>query len=104
MSLTLDQRRKRVRNRIKELRLWIDAVAIDLNAWRCEGQPLPLGGAWPRRDGIVTLEHPEVRVPGDWSIDATRLDLNVGGEGLLRILYAGGEVEPLGLDPFHTRF
>ncbi len=104
MSLTLEQRRKRVRIRIEELRFWIDQVAIDLEDWSCEGQPLPLGGAWPRRDGLVTLEHPAVRVPDDWPIDPTRLDLDVGGEGLLCILYAGGEVESLGLDPYHTRF
>ena len=104
MSLTIDQRRARVRNRIEELRFWIDRAAIDLNEWRFEGQPLRLGEAWPRRDGVAHLEHPRVRIPDDWAIDATRLELNVGGEGLVRLLYAGGEVEPLGLDPYHTRF
>lgn len=104
MSLTVDQRRSRVRNRVEELRFWIVRTAIDLNVWRFEGQSLGLGEAWPRHDGIVTLEHPAVRVPDDWAIDATRLDLDVGGEGLVRILYTGGEVQTLGLDPNHTRF
>lgn len=104
MSLTIDQRRNRIRKRIDELRFWVDQTTIDLDDWSCEGRPLRLGASWPRRDGVVTLQHPELRVPEDWAIDATRLDLDVGGEGLVRILYAGGEVEPLGLDPFHTRF
>jgi alpha-mannosidase len=104
MSLTIDQRRSRVRNRIEELRSWIERAAIDLNDWRFEGQPLRLGESWPRRDGVVTLEHPVVRVPDDWPMDVARLDLDVGGEGLVRIIYTGGEVEPLGLDPYHMQF
>jgi alpha-mannosidase len=104
MSLTIDQRRKRVRIRIDELRFWIDSATLDLNEWRFEGQPLKLGEGWPRREELVTLEHPQVRVPDEWSIDAARLDLDVGGEGLVRLLYAGGEVEPLGLDAYHKRF
>jgi alpha-mannosidase len=104
MSLTTEQRRGRVRARIAELRFWVDRAALDLSDWRFDGQPLPLGAAWPKRDGVVILEHPQVSVPDDWSIEATRLDLEVGGEGLVRLLYVGGEIEPLGLDAYHRRF
>lgn len=104
MSLTIDQRRSRIRMRIDELRYWIDRTSVDLDQWRFEDHPIPLGGAWPRRDGVVTLEHPEVSVPAEWSLDATRLSLDVGGEGLVRLHYTNGESQPLGLDPYHQRF
>ena len=43
-------------------------------------------------------------MPDDWPLEEARLDLDLGGEGLLRIAYAGGGTEAFGLDPNHQRF
>ena len=43
-------------------------------------------------------------VPADWPLEDARLDLDLGGEGLVRLAYAGGDGEAFGLDPNHQRF
>ena len=46
----------------------------------------------------------DVEVPADWPLEEARLDVDLGGEGLLRIAYADGGGEAFGLDPNHQRF
>ena len=63
------------------------------------------GAAWPTRDGVVAARAIDgVEVPADWPLEEARLDLDLGGEGLLRIAYADGGDEAFGLDPNHQRF
>jgi alpha-mannosidase len=101
--LTLDQRVKRLRKRLAELELWIGRQTIALDQWTFNGAPLPLGSPWPSRDGLAVFAHPAIEVPADWPLEETRLQLDLGGEGLLRITADGGE-QKCGLDPYHTSF
>ncbi len=99
----LEQELQWLRGRVRELELWADRAMLDLADWRFEGRPIALGASWPRRDGVLRLEHSAVRVPEDWPLDEVRLELSPGGESLLRIDY-GGEAESFGVDPNHRRF
>ena len=100
---TLQQQLDWLRGRVSELQLWADRAVVDLPEWLFEGRPIALGASWPRRDGVVQLEHPAVIVPQDWALDEVLLELWPGGESLLRIDY-GGETESFGVDPNHRRF
>jgi alpha-mannosidase len=104
MSLTITQRLDRLAVRLEEIRFWLVREYQDLEQWRFEGDPLALGQPWPTREGVVRLEHPEVHVPAAWPLEESRLELNVGGESLLRIHYGGNQVVTFGLDPNHQRF
>jgi len=103
MVLTLEQRLDSLEVRLNELHCWNDRAYVDLHGWTFDGRPWDIGEQWPSREGLATIAHGEVAVPGDWPLDGTWLDLNLGGEGLLRIRYGDGE-EPWGLDAFHRRF
>jgi alpha-mannosidase len=100
---TLEQQVAWLRERMAELEPWLERAALELDGWRFDGQPIAVGAAWPHRDGVVRLEHPDVRVPEDWPLEDTRLELSPGGESLLRI-DCGGEAEAFGVDPNHRRF
>ena len=52
----------------------------------------------------MRLTHADVAVPEDWPLEASRLDVDLGGEGLLRIDYADGASAAFGLDPNHQQF
>jgi alpha-mannosidase len=104
VALTLTQRLQRLLTRIGELELWRDRAWEDLPGWRFEGAPIPLGEAWPRRDGVVRLDHSGVKVPEAWTLEETRLELALGGEGLLRIDDGAPGTPEFGLDLFHRRF
>lgn len=99
-----DQRIARLCHRLDELVLWTTVRAETLSGWRFNGAPLEIGAAWPTRDGVVRLEHGPVEVPQDWSLEHTRLELDLGGEGLIRLAYASGSHDAFGLDPNHRRF
>ncbi len=100
---TFEQRLQRLSLRIRELELWRDRHTLELSGWMFEGRPLPVGAAWPRADGVVRLENHGVRVPSDWPLEETRLELSAGGEGLLRIDYGQGLTDTFGLDAWHRR-
>src|SRR5579884_3745878 len=104
MPLTINQRLARLKVRLGELRFWCDYAYVNLPDWRFNDQPLEIGQVWPSRDGVVSLTHPEITVPSGWLLEHTWLALDLGGEGLLRIRYAGGVEEAFGLDPGHQRF
>jgi alpha-mannosidase len=101
--LTTSQRIDRVARRLEELALWTVRRAQPLADWRLDGQPIALGAPWPSREGVVRLEHGPVEVPPDWPLEHARLELDLGGEGLLRLDY-GSEAEGFGLDPNHRSF
>jgi alpha-mannosidase len=104
MTLTDQQRTKRLRKRVTELELWRVRSTVALDGWTFNGEPLAHGAPWPTRDGVAVLAHGDVEVPADWPIEASRLDIDLGGEGLVRIAYASGDDEAFGLDPNHQRF
>src|SRR3954447_12570578 len=86
-----------LQTRMGELAGWLYRSWADLPDWRFDGEPIALGARWPARDGVRVLEHPRVDAPGD------RLLLDLGGEGLLQVLYDDGE-ETFGLDAEHRAF
>jgi alpha-mannosidase len=103
MTLTRDQRINRLRKRLGELPLWTVRAALPLDRWTLNRAPLAPGAPWPSRDGVAAFHHPEVVVPADWPLERTRLELDLGGEGLVQIAYGGGG-EGFGLDPNHHSF
>ncbi len=97
--LSLDQRLDWLAARTDELRAWLVRAWEPLEAWRFDGEPLALGAPWPARDGVRRLTHPEVRIPAGWPAGEVRLELDLGGEGLLTL----GDTR-LGLDLQHRAF
>lgn len=102
MSLTPAQRLDRLNVRLAELRYWRAREAVPVTGWSFEDEPIGLGEAWPKRDGIVHLRA-RAEVPGHWPLEEARLSLDVGGESLLT-LTAGGTTVRFGLDPYHQEF
>lgn len=98
MPLSVAQRLDGIEARIAELRCWLSREWVELSDWRFDGAPLALGSAWPARDGVRRLEHPSVSPGG-----SRRLVLDLGGEGLVRVVYADGP-EAFGLDAEHREF
>jgi alpha-mannosidase len=103
-ALTLAQRRDWLGVRIDELRGWLHRAWVDLEDWSFDGAPLALGSAWPERSGLRRLTHPRVAAPQEWPAHERRLLLELGGEGLVRLRYAGGAEEAFGLDSEHACF
>ncbi|MCP4382774.1 MAG: alpha-mannosidase, partial [Hyphomicrobiales bacterium] len=104
MALSAQQRIDHLRKRLAELELWTVRASLSLADWTFNGEPIQLGALWPGRDGIVALTHGAVDVPESWPLDQVRLDLDLGGEGLVDIAYADSASEGFGLDPHHQRF
>jgi alpha-mannosidase len=96
-----EQRLERLRVRVEELEFWRARAWVDLARWTFDGTALALGQRWPSLEGVVRLEHPEVEVPREWPLEQVRLELDVGGEGLVRVMYANGSTLLCGLDPWH---
>ena len=104
MTLTDQQRTERLRRRLEELELWAVRSGVALEGWSFNDAPLAPGAAWPTRDGVAALALDGIEVPEDWPLEETRLDVDLGGEGLLRVAYADGAEDAFGLDPNHQRF
>jgi alpha-mannosidase len=104
MALTSEQRIARLRKRLIELQQWIVRDALPLDRWTFNGKPWAAGEPWPTREGVATLAHPNVEAPAKWPLERVRLDLDLGGEGLLRLKYSERSEEAFGLDPNHVRF
>jgi alpha-mannosidase len=104
MSLTTRQRTDRLRKRLIELEQWTVRQTAPIDGWTFNGGAIAQGAPWPTREGVVTFRSPSVSVPADWPLDETRLELDLGGEGLVRLAYAGGTRAAFGLDPNHRRF
>jgi alpha-mannosidase len=104
MALTNTQRVTRLEKRAEELGFWTVQRALPLDRWLFNGEPISPGEPWPTREGVAAFSHGEVAVPADWRLDDARLELDLGGEGLVRLSYASGAGEAFGLDPNHQRF
>ena len=96
MHLTSEQRLQRLEARLTELDFWRWRSYIDLTSWSFDGDALALGASWPRIEGVRTLAHDTVLVPDDWDLNHVRLELDLGGEGLLQIVYDGRRRESFG--------
>ena len=104
MLLTIEQRLQHLEARLKELALWRVREHVELIEWSFDGNRLPHEAPWPSLEGVRTLTHPLCRVPDGWPLEEARIELALGGEGLLRIRYDDGRSERYGLDPFHRLF
>ena len=102
MSLTLDQRRQRLRARAEELDAWRLRARAPVHGWTCDGAPLSPGAPWPSRDGVRHFVA-SVSAPKEWPISETRLRLDLGGESFVTLVYETG-AESFGLDPYHNEF
>ena len=103
MPLKIEQRIERLQTRLRETGFWRARETREIDGWRCDGQPIAVGAPWPSRDGLVRFMA-EASVPDDWPLDETRLSLDLGGESLLTLDYAGGERVAFGLDVNHQEF
>ncbi len=103
MSLTLRQRMDRLRKRLIELDQWTVRQTVTLDGWTFNGAPIAHGQPWPTREGVVTFRCPPVSVPADWPLEAVRLDLDLGGEGLVRLTYDVDTHAAFAVDPNHQR-
>jgi alpha-mannosidase len=110
VATSAEQRLQRLRSRLDELSYWFDRAWLELAEWRFEDELLPLGSPWPPRrrpkdkDAPAVMAHPAVRVPEGWPLDEVFLELELGGEGLVRLVYEEGGAESFGLDPWHRSF
>ena len=104
MSLTPRQRMDRLRKRLIELDQWTARRTLALDGWTFDGAPIAAGTPWPTREGVIAFRSAQVTVPADWPLEETRLDLDLGGEGLIRLAYDGGKSAAFALDPNHHSF
>ncbi len=102
MPLPLEMRIRRMNKRLVELDQWVARESLPLSTWTLDGVSLPMGAAWQEDGTPRRFAHPEVSLPDHWPLAACRLQLWLGGEGLLRLI--GDTVESHGLNPPHQSF
>ena len=103
MALTVSQRLDRVRVRLEELFFWREREAVDIGGWTFEGEPIAVGQPWPHREGVVHFDA-RATVPTHWPLSETRLQLDLGGEGLVSVDYPDGTTVRFGNDVNHHEF
>jgi len=103
MSLTLAQRLDRLKARLPELAFWRERSALQIDNWQFNGSPIALSAPWPAAKAPVKFTA-NATVPADWSLEHTRLKLDVGGESLLTLTFGDGQTQSFGLDPYHQEF
>ncbi len=107
--LTPEQRRQWLGQRLSELAGWRDRFGLNLSDWTFTApgsspQPIHLGDPWPVLDQSVSggpaVFETAFEVPPTWAGSPVEVELDVGGEGLVRLStgLAGG------LNPYHRRF
>ncbi|WP_309571700.1 glycoside hydrolase family 38 C-terminal domain-containing protein, partial [Deinococcus sp.] len=105
--LTVEQRRVVLGRHLAELRAWADDAHTDVMDWTFTfpgdaPTAMQLGQPWPRMDGAVA-DGP-VRFEATFTVppgfERAELELDVGGEGLVRLSCGGAG----GLNPHHRRF
>jgi alpha-mannosidase len=104
VTLTLEQRLRRLDVRLSELGLWRLRAHVPLPEWRFDGAPITVGDPWPLLDGVHAFAHAETESPADWPVEETFVELDLGGESLLLFRYPDGAVERFGHDVNHRRF
>jgi alpha-mannosidase len=97
VALTVAQRLDWLDARIAEMWPWRLRAWQDLTGWTLDGAGIAHGEPWPDRHGVHHFAHPPVSAPDEW--DQVRLQLDLGGEGLVRL---GGE--QVALDAQHKEF
>lgn len=103
MPLTLAQRLDRLKVRTAELSHWRLRAVLAIQNWTFGGEDIAIGQAWPHRKGVVHFAS-QATVPADWPLEETRLQLDLGGESLITLVFGDGEKESFGLDPYHQEF
>jgi alpha-mannosidase len=103
MLLTIDQRIELLKERLSEMHFWRERQSKELTEWVLDGKSIAVGERWPDRHGVHTLTSGRVTVPRDWALNDVRLDLDLGGEGLVGIHYDDEITSRFGLDPYHHR-
>ena len=103
MALNIAQRLVRIRERTDELFYWRERETALVAGWTFEGKPIGLGQGWPTRDGVVHFAA-KAEIPAHWPLADTRLQLNLGGEGLVTVDYPDGATVSFGNDPNHREF
>jgi alpha-mannosidase len=103
MGLTIQQRLERVKVRLDELYWWRERESVPVTDWTTDGEPIAVGDFWPVRDVIAAFAAPG-RAPEHWPLAESRLILDLGGEALVSLSYAGGETIRFGNDPYHQEF
>ncbi len=99
MALTLAQRLDRLKARTLELSFWRDRESVEIGGWTIDGMPIGKGEPWPTPQGFVHFEA-MADAPAHWPLEDIRLELELGGEGLVTL----DPGESFGLDPFHQQF
>lgn len=99
MKLPLEMRIRRMNKRLTELEQWVTRESLPLVDWTLDGLPVAMGTSWQDQGQPRRFAHPSVEIPAHWPLDETRLQLWLGGEGLLRI-----GTESHGLNPPHQSF
>ncbi|MBA3432205.1 MAG: alpha-mannosidase, partial [Actinobacteria bacterium] len=100
-TLRTEQRLERLGIRLEEMAFWRERAHEDLDAWSFNGAALELGQSWPKLEGVSLLEHPRVVVPEEWPVEELRLELDLGGEGLVRLSYPSRDADLFGMDTQH---
>ena len=100
--LPLEMRLRRLSKRLEELDRWVAREVMPLSDWTLDGVPVAKGHAWQDRATPLTFAHPAVQVPAHWPLDEVRVNLWLGGEGLVRLI--GQRVDSFGLNPWHMNF
>jgi alpha-mannosidase len=103
VTLSIPQRLSRLEVRLEEVAQWRVREQLPLAEWRFDGEPFGPGEPWPDPEGLHVLTHPETEVPTSWPLEETSLELDVGGESLLKIAYPDS-YERFGVDVNHLGF
>lgn len=103
MALSIAQRLDRIRVRTDELTWWREREAVPIGGWRINGASILAGAPWPISEGVVQFAA-AVSAPEHWPLSEARLQLDLGGEGLVGVHYADGQTQSFGSDPYHREF
>jgi alpha-mannosidase len=102
--LSSTDRAHRLRRQADDLATWQIRAVLDLRDWTFDGHTIGLGQVWPELSGLHMLRSAEVEIPAQWHRPDVRLELDLGGEGLLTLQGDGGRPEQWGTDRNHRRF
>lgn len=103
MALTLKQRLDRISVRLQEVNCWRERAQTPIVDWTFDGAPLALGQFWPSREGVHRLQS-MAAAPAAWPIEDVRVELDLGGEAIVSLVYGNGDTVRQGNDPYHREF
>ena len=101
-NLPLEMRLRRMAKRLEELEQWGARAVMPLERWTLQGQPVAMGQRWQDSGTPLAFAHPGIEVPAHWPLAEVRLHLELGGEGLVRLI--GDRTDSFGLNPPHMDF